>query len=62
LLFRALRKRRQIRSLRDNTGRIGARDVLCFVTLRNEMNRLPYFWIITVRWAGGISPALRRFA
>ena len=43
LLFRALRKRRQIRSLRDNTGWIGARDVLCFVTLRNEMNRLPYF-------------------
>ena len=43
LLFRSLRKRRQLRPVRDNTQWIGAGDVLCFVTLRNEMNRLPYF-------------------
>ena len=43
LLFRALRKRRQLRPMRDNTQLIRARDVLCFVTLRNEINRLPYF-------------------
>lgn len=43
LLFRALRKRRQLRPMRDNTQLIRANDVLCFVTLRNEINRLPYF-------------------
>jgi len=43
LLFRALRKRRQLRRMRDNTQSIRAGDILCFVTLRNEMNRLPHF-------------------
>jgi len=40
---RALRKRRELRCLQNNTGKIGKRDILLFVTLRNERIRLPYF-------------------
>ncbi len=42
-LLRAFRKRREMTSVADRTGRIGAGDVLVFMTLRNERPRLPYF-------------------
>ena len=43
LLFRALRKRRQLRALCDRTGQIRDDDILVFSTVRNEMVRLPHF-------------------
>lgn len=43
LLLRALRKRRQLSVVTDRTQRISADDILCFVTVRNEYQRLPYF-------------------
>ena len=42
-LLRCLRKSASLRSLANNTDRIRPRDVLVFVTLRNELVRLPYF-------------------
>ncbi|WP_102110285.1 glycosyltransferase family 2 protein [Oceaniglobus roseus] len=42
-LIRAFRKRRQLKPVVDRLERIGRRDVLCFVCLRNERVRLPYF-------------------
>ncbi len=42
-LFRALRKRRELRALADRTGAIRPGDILLFCTLRNEDQRLPYF-------------------
>jgi len=42
-LARAIRRRRQLVSVSDRTGRIGRDDILVFVTLRNERVRLPYF-------------------
>ncbi|MEM6577410.1 MAG: glycosyltransferase family 2 protein, partial [Pseudomonadota bacterium] len=43
MLFKALRKRRDLEVRRDRTARIKHSDILCFVTLRNEADRLPYF-------------------
>jgi glycosyltransferase involved in cell wall biosynthesis len=43
LLFRALRKRWQIRPLRDRTHKIHPKDILVASTMRNEIIRLPYF-------------------
>ena len=41
--WRALRKRRQLRSVADRTGQIKPGDILLFCTQRNEKVRLPYF-------------------
>lgn len=43
LIARAIRRRRALRRVADRTRGIGTDDVLCFVTLRNERRRLPYF-------------------
>lgn len=43
LLWRAFRRRRQLRSVIDRTGSIPADAILAMATLRNEMVRLPYF-------------------
>jgi len=43
LLFRALRKRRQLTTVSDNTHLIKCGDVLAAVTQRNEYDRLPFF-------------------
>lgn len=43
LLWRAVRKRRQLEPLIDRTQQIGPADVLCLLCVRNEMQRLPYF-------------------
>ncbi len=42
-LVRAIRKRRELRSIVNRTGQIRHSDILCFSTLRNELIRLPYF-------------------
>lgn len=42
-LFRALRKRRQLRAVADRTAAIRPDDILCASTVRNERVRLPYF-------------------
>lgn len=42
-LYRVLRKRRQIAIVKDQTGLICSDSILAFVTLRNEVQRLPYF-------------------
>ena len=43
LLVRALRKRPQLRCVVNRTKQIEKNDILCAVTARNEMMRLPYF-------------------
>lgn len=43
LLLRALRKRRQLALVIDRTDRIAPDDILCFLCLRNEAQRLPHF-------------------
>ncbi|MRH19811.1 glycosyltransferase family 2 protein [Rhodovulum strictum] len=43
LLFRALRKCGQLAAVADRTGAIRPNDILCFATVRNEAERLPYF-------------------
>ncbi|WP_101066863.1 glycosyltransferase family 2 protein [Roseovarius salinarum] len=43
LLHRAFRKRRQLATVADRTGRIGPGDILAASTVRNEAIRLPYF-------------------
>lgn len=43
LLFRALRKRRQLTPVLDRTDLIAKDTILCFSTVRNEIIRLPYF-------------------
>lgn len=43
LLVRAIRRRRRLRPVALRTGQIGSRDILLFMTLRNEKVRLPYF-------------------
>ena len=43
LLFRALRKRGQIKPLLDRTATIRPRDILLTCTVRNETIRLPFF-------------------
>jgi len=42
-LWRGLRARRQLSPVVDNTHRVGARDILVVVVLRNERQRLPFF-------------------
>lgn len=42
-IARAIVRGRRLRCLRDRTASIACRDVLTFVTLRNERVRLPYF-------------------
>jgi hypothetical protein len=42
-LFRALIKRRQLVSHTDQTAKIIDHDILVFSTIRNEIDRLPYF-------------------
>ncbi len=43
LLFRALRKRRQLRPVQDRTAQIAPGDILLASTMRNEIIRLPHF-------------------
>ena len=43
LLFRALRKRRQIKPLFDRTSAIRPTDIIVACTVRNEIIRLPFF-------------------
>lgn len=43
LLFRAFRKRRQLTQHMDQTAKITNGDILAFSTVRNEIERLPYF-------------------
>lgn len=43
LLFRALRKRRQLQVVHDRTRAIARNDILLYATIRNEAERLPYF-------------------
>ena len=43
LLWRAFRKRREFVSISRKTGSIKPKDILVFATMRNEMDRLPYF-------------------
>jgi len=43
LLWRALRKRREISVVRDRTKAIAPGDVLLFAVVRNEIERLPHF-------------------
>ena len=43
LLFRAWRKRRQLRAVVDRSGQIQPGDILAFSTVRNESIRLPFF-------------------
>ncbi|KGJ21140.1 glycosyl transferase family 2 [Paracoccus sanguinis] len=40
---RGMRRARRLSSVSDRTRLIGPRSILCFVTLRNEQPRLPYF-------------------
>ncbi|NOD76105.1 glycosyltransferase family 2 protein [Ruegeria sp. HKCCD4332] len=44
LLWRSLRSRHQLACLKDQTREINAGDVLAFITLRNEITRLPWFF------------------
>jgi hypothetical protein len=43
LLFRAIRKRRQLRAVADRTASIRPGDILAAATVRNEAVRLPHF-------------------
>lgn len=43
LLWRAVRRRRQLSPVVDRTLRIAPDDVLCFLCVRNEADRLPHF-------------------
>lgn len=43
LLYRALRKRRQLAPVKDRTSQISPGDILVTCTVRNEMVRLPHF-------------------
>lgn len=43
LLARALRRHRQLSPVADRTAQIKPGDVLCFLCVRNEADRLPYF-------------------
>jgi len=43
LLFRALRKRRQLHEVANRAARIDPGDILLFSTVRNEITRLPHF-------------------
>ena len=41
--LRAFRKRRELAIVTDRTAQISPRDILVFVTIRNEFARLPFF-------------------
>ena len=43
LLWRALRKRRQLQAVKDRTAQIAPEDILLVSTMRNEITRLPHF-------------------
>ena len=43
LLLRAFRKRTQLAAVHIRTDRIAPEDVLCFLCIRNEADRLPHF-------------------
>jgi hypothetical protein len=43
LLLRALRRRRQLSRVIDRTAHVAAGDILCFLCIRNEVQRLPHF-------------------
>lgn len=43
LLWRSFRSRRALQVIKDRTDAIGRSDILCFMTVRNEMLRLPHF-------------------
>lgn len=43
LLVMAFRKRHDLKLVRDRTDQITADTILCFATMRNEADRLPYF-------------------
>lgn len=43
LLWRAFRKRHELRAVADRTGAIRPDTILCFSTVRNEAARLPWF-------------------
>lgn len=43
LLWRAFRKRRELKLVSDRHGQIQNGAILCFTTLRNEALRIPYF-------------------
>ncbi|MFB9222817.1 glycosyltransferase family 2 protein [Paracoccus cavernae] len=43
LLARAIRRRKKLRSLLDQTAKVRPGNILLFVTMRNERVRLPYF-------------------
>jgi hypothetical protein len=43
LLWQSWRSRHQLRRLSNRTANISTEDILAFVVLRNEANRLPYF-------------------
>ncbi len=43
LLWRALRKRRQLQAVHDRTAQIAPEDILLASTMRNEITRLPHF-------------------
>ena len=43
LLYRALRKRRQLSPVVDRTDGIRPGDILLFLCVRNEAKRLPFF-------------------
>lgn len=43
LLLRSLSKRGQLRAVSDRTDGIAPTSILCFSTVRNEMERLPHF-------------------
>lgn len=51
LLFRAVRKRGQLRPLADRTDQIGPSDILAASVVRNEATRLP-FWLAHNRALG----------
>ncbi|PJF10038.1 glycosyltransferase family 2 protein [Pseudorhodobacter sp. MZDSW-24AT] len=42
-LWRAFRSRRKVQAVKDRSGTIRPRDILCFMAVRNEMLRLPHF-------------------
>jgi hypothetical protein len=43
LLLRAWRKRGELAAVADRTAGIGSADILCFLCIRNEAQRLPHF-------------------
>jgi len=43
LLYRAIRKRHQLKSVVNRTGQINPDTILAVSTVRNEIVRLPYF-------------------